>query len=237
MTVSTSNTLEFDRDTSLTMALQLCGVLEAGRDADADDLQMGSRFMNMELQALQAEGVIQRTQERALLTLTAGTASYTLPADVIEVQLGPNDQVGTIVPVSGSETLVTSMTRAEYLDLSDKSANVTGRPTRAYVERQATTTLILWPVPDANCVSLRYTKVRTFFDLDTGSVTPDLARRWSKFLVYATAAHLGRAKSAPMEDIQDLRNEAERMKAVCLEEDQQRGRITFRLRHKGAFWR
>jgi hypothetical protein len=39
------------------------------------------------------------------------SATYTLPADTIEIQLGPSDEIGTIVPVDSdaAETLVLSM--------------------------------------------------------------------------------------------------------------------------------
>lgn len=236
MTVSANSSQEFNRDELLVMAFQLCGILEAGKLPDGDDLAMASNFMNLELQALQAEGVVLRTQERSLLTLTAGTSEYTLPSDTIDVQLGPNDQIGTIVPTAGSETLVQAMSRAEYLDLSDKTSAVTGRPTRAYVEKHAAVTVTLWPVPDASCASLRYTQVRLLRDADTGAVTIDLARRWMKYVTYATAVHLARAKSVPLDNVDDLRSEAERMKAVCLADDNQRGKIRFRLAHGGRRW-
>jgi hypothetical protein len=240
VTVSANSSLQFQVDEMLVMAYQLCGILEAGRQPDGDDLAMGRNFMNLELQSLQAEAVVLRTIERSSLTLgtpDSGTvATYTLPADTIDVQLGPNDQVGTIVNTSGTESLVMTMARAEYQDISNKTASVTGKPTRAYVEKKADVTVTLWPAPDSSAVSLSYSRVRLLRDADTGSVTIDLARRWMKYVTYATAVHLARAKSVPADDVADLRSEAERQKAVCMADDSQRGHIKFRLAHGGRRW-
>lgn len=236
MTVSANSALDYQRDQLIRMSYQLTGLLEAGREPSAADLSMASDFMNLELMSLQADGVILRTIERATLTLVAGTAEYTLPSDTIDVQLGPNDQFGSIIPASGGETMVMAMTRAEWLDLSDKSSNTTGRPTRAYLERQATVTATLWPVPDASAVSLRYSRVRLLRDADTGAVTLDLARRWLKFVAYATAVHLGRAKSITSDAIKGLEIQADKLKKACLADDNQRGKLRFRLAHVGRHW-
>lgn len=236
MTVSANSDLDYQRDQLIRMSYQLTGLLQAGREPDAADLAMAADFMNLELMALQAEGVVLRTVERATLTLVAGTSLYTLPSDTIDVQLGPNDQFGSIIPASGGETMVTAMSRAEWMDLSDKSSNTMGRPTRAYLEKQASVTVTLWPVPDASAVSLRYARVRLLRDADTGAVTLDLARRWLKFVAYATAVHLGRAKSITSDSIKGLEAQAEKLKRACLADDNQRGKIRFRLAHSGRHW-
>lgn len=236
MTVSANATTDYQRDQLIRMAYQLAGVLEAGREPEAADLSMASDFMNLELMALQADGVILRTIERTTLTLVAGTMAYTLPADTIDVQLGPNDQLGSIVPTSGSETLVTAMSRAEYLDLSDKTSAVSGRPTRAYVEKLASVTVTLWPAPDATSASLRYARVRLLKDVDTGAVTVDLARRWLKFVTYATAVHIARAKSLSADAVKGLEIQADKLKKACLADDNQRGKVRWHLVHQGRHW-
>jgi hypothetical protein len=236
VTVSANYTQEFQRDELLTLALQATGTLEAGEEPPAADLAMASNFLNLELQSLQAEKIVLRTVERATLTLTAGTAEYTLPADTIDVQLGPNDQLGTILPSAGGESIVKSMSRAEYADITDKTSTNTGRPTRAYVERLASITITLWPVPDAASTTLRYSRVRLLRDADDGAVTMDLARRWLKYVVYAVAVHIARSKSLGQEVVQDLRAEAELAKERCKEDDTQRGRLNFRIAHSGVRW-
>jgi hypothetical protein len=236
MTVSSNYAVDFSRDEIVRMAFQLCGVLEGGKEPESGDVAMASDFINFELKALQAEGVTLRHVERATLTLVSGTAAYTLPADTVDVEMGPNDEIGSILPSSGSETPVFSMTRAEYMALPDKTSTVTGRPTRAYVEKLSGVTVTLWPVPDSTSATMRYSRVRLIRDADDGAVTMDLVPKWLKYVAYVTAENLARAKSLPMETIKDLEGKAERQKAVCLADDGQKGKIRFHLAHSGVRW-
>jgi hypothetical protein len=233
MTVSTSVLIDFQRDQILQMAFQLAGLVGGGKVPSADDTGMAANFMRLELMALQAEKVILQTTERTTLALVAGTAEYALPTDTVDIQPGPNDQVGTILRSGGTETLVTLMSRAEYMDVSDKTAAVAGTPTRVYVEKQAVVTAVFWPVPDASSLSFRYARVRFLKDTDAGSVTLDLARKWHKYLTFAVAAQVARAKSLPLDNVMSLTKEAERLKEICKADDNQRGNIRFRLAHRG----
>lgn len=232
MTVSANYALDYTRDQLLTTAFRLAGVLDADGALQQTDVAMGAAFMNLELMNLQAEGVILRTLERVTLTLVAGTASYALAADTIDVEVGPNGTVGTIVPASGSETAVLAMTRHEYLDLTDKGVVTTGRPGRVYIERAALVTLIFWPVPSADAPTFRYGRVRLLRDMDTGAVTVDLARRWLQFVTYAVAAQVALSKSIDLPRVSYLRKEAERMKTALQSEDTQRGSIRLRVSHR-----
>lgn len=236
MTVSTSALIDFQRDQLLTLGFQLAGQLGAGKSPSADDVGMAANFLRLELSALQAEGVILQTIERTTLTLVSGTATYTLPSDTIEVQLGPNDQAGTIVDTGSTESIVTTMSRAEYLDLSDKTSAVTARPTSVYIEKLAAVTATFWPVPDTTSVSYRYARVRLLRDTDSGSVTMDLARKWHKYLTFAVAAHVARAKSMPLDSVTSLIRESERLKDICKADDNQRGKIRFVVAHNGRHW-
>lgn len=234
MTVSTSYTLDYTTDQILRMAYQSCGLLEAGRDPNANDLAMGRDFLNLELMALEAEGPITRRVTRTTLSLVAGTSEYTLPADTLDVKLGPNDELGTIVPTSGGETIVFNMPLADYTSISVKTAQ--GRPTRAYVERGANIKIILWPVPDSTAASLRYNQVRLGFDSSTGLVTVDLARRWLKALVLLTSAQIARAKSLPLQLYGSLRGEGESLKERLLADDMQRGNMYAVVKHNVNRW-
>lgn len=236
MTVSTNSLPDLQRDQLLQISFQLAGLLGAGKEPSAEDNAMAANFLRLELMALQAEGVLLQTVERTTLTLVAGTAAYTLPTATIDVQLGPNDQAGSIVNTSSTETLVTTMSRAEYLDLSDKTSAVTGRPTRVYIEKLATVSATFWPVPDSTSVTWRYAQVRLLRDTDTGAVTMDVARKWHKYLAYAVASAVARASSLALDAVMSLGKEAERLKEICKADDNQRGKIRFRLAHNGRHW-
>ena len=237
MTVSANASLDYTRDQLISTAFQLAAVYPAGGMVLPEDVDAAAAFMNLELMELQAEIPILRTQERSTLTLVAGTAEYTLPSDIIDIPVGPNDHVGTIVPASGGESIVMSMTRQEYMDLANKATTATsGRPVKCYLEKTSPCKVVLWPTPDANSVTLRFNSTRLLKDVDTGVVTVDLARRWLQYVACATASQIALSKSMPLERVQYLRAEAERIKAACKADDNQRGKIRFRVGHNARRW-
>lgn len=239
MPTSINATLNYTRDQLITAAYRLAGLWPSNQSAGdiqaAYDIAMATDFLNLELMELQAEGVVLSAAAFSLLSLVAGTATYSLPADTIDVQVGPNDEAGTIKPVSGSETPVLIMHRAEYLGQADKAT--AGRPTSVYVDRGATVAVTFWPTPDDSTEQFRYSRVRLLKDMDTGSVTVDLARRWLQYVTMAVAAQVALAKNIGLDRVNWLKSEAERIKAVCKVDDNERGKIRFRLRHRaGRFW-
>ncbi len=235
MTVSANATLDFQRDQLITAAFRLAGVLDADGALVSTDAAMGADFMNLELMNLQAEGVVLRTIERPTpLALVSGTATYTLAADTIDVQLGAYDEAGMIVDTTSGETMVMSMPRHEYLLISNKTS--TGRPARVYIERLAAVTLTFDPIPDDSTQTFRYSRVRLIKDMDTGAVTVDLARRWLQYVTYAVASQICLAKSIDLAKVGYLRKEAQRMKERLMADDNQRGAIRMRVSHSGKRW-
>jgi len=233
MAVSGNTSLDYQRDQLLTMALQFAGQLDSGRQAKQADLEMAAGYMNLELMTLQAEGVVLRTIERTTQTLSDGTASYSLSSSTIDVEPGPNGQAGVVASSGGNDTIVRLISRSEYLDISSKTSE--GRPTMCYVEKGSTVSLLFWPTPDAT-YTFTYSRVRLLNDMDSGSVTMDLARRWLQAITYAVASQVALAKSMPLDLVSFLRSEAERLKAICRADDSQRGKVRFRLAHSGRRW-
>lgn len=80
------------------------------------------------------------TVEQRTLTLVAGTASYPLPAEVIDV-------LDAVLRRSGKDTPMLPMGREEYLGLPDKTLR--GRPDRYFTDRQAGAVVLKpWFVPE-----------------------------------------------------------------------------------------
>lgn len=232
MPVSANATLNYSRDELITMALRLTGTLNAAQAPTAADVTMAAGFLNLELMNLQAEGVVLTSIERTTLELVAGTATYALPASTLDVELGNNDIAGTIVPASGGESIVSVMSRAEYMSITDKTSAITGRPTRVYIERSNPITLVFWPVPDADSDYFRYARVKLLADMDTGAVNVDLRRQWLMAVVYAVAAHLALAKSLGLDRAGFLRGEAERLKTRLRDHDGEQGKVRLRIVHR-----
>lgn len=184
MTISTTATWELRRDQVITTALQLAGVLNAGHPASAEQKALGATLLQMNLTALQADGIILRALERYSQTLVDGTAAYAAPADTISVEDGAmvRDTADNDAP------LYMLSTPRDYLSRGVKT--LTGQPTEYYPEQQSdgTWTVTLYPVPTSDWATLIYPRVRKLRDTDTGSVTLDVPVKFTEPVCLKLAA-------------------------------------------------
>jgi hypothetical protein len=234
VTVSTNVVLNFTRDQLLTAAIRKTGILEASQIPDSAMLANAAVNLELVIKSLQAEDVNLGTIERATpMALTAATASYSLPSDTIDITIGQSDNLGTLVRADGSESIIKTMSRDEWLQLAVKTQS--GPPTRGYLEKGPTCTITFWPVPDVSTYTFRYTKVRLFKSGGTGANTMDSRGFWAEYFVYAVAEGVaydnslfGRAK--------ELGAKGEKLRARCLTGEAQHGKIRWRVAQRGRNW-
>lgn len=210
--------------------MQLAGIIPSQQaTVDDSDLSMAHDFLNMEIDALQAEGIILRTVSRTTVALVSPTAQYTLPTDTIDVFVGPDNMLGTVLAAGGNtETLVRQIRRHEYLAISNKSS--TGTPTLAVVERVGVVTVTFWPVP-AQSYTFNYQQIRCARDVVPGNATPDVDVRRQMALMYSLAHTMAVAKSMPIQRCSYLRSERDRLKDVARADDVERGHGQFYIAH------
>lgn len=230
MTTASTSLFELNVDQLIRRSLQIAGLMPSQQaEVDAADLSMGHDFLNMELDALQAEGITLRTVARTTLALVASTAAYALPSDTIDVFIGPDNMIGTVLVSGGNtETLVRGVSRHDYLSINNKSS--TGTPVLCVVERQGTVTATFWPVPSA-VFTFNYQRVRCARDTTTGTTTPDVDVRRQKALLYSLAFDFCVAKSQPIERCRFLREERDRLRALARMDDVERGHGQFYIAH------
>jgi len=223
MTTSGTSTFELNVDALIRRSFQLAGLLEAAQSPSQfpDDLAMARDFLNMELGAMQTEGLLQRTVERKTLALSAGTTQYALESDCIDVFIGPDNMIGTMLaPGSTTETLVRAIHRHEYVSISSKSSQ--GTPVFCYVERLAAVSVLFWPVP-SQAFTFSYQKVRAVMDTTPGDKTPDVWVRRQQALMWSLAFTLATAKSQPLPRCGFLRAERDRLKDAAKMNDNEQG--------------
>lgn len=229
MTTSLNASFDLSRDQIIRMAFQLVGVLEAGKEPDANQLAMASDLLNMGLKALQNDGIILRALEQATTTLTAGVAKYTLAADTLDV-----DDRSFYVTTGTTDLRLEQISRGQYMELSLKA--VQGQPTQFYVEKGTTVSFFLYPTPDGNWTSVTYPRVRLLRDMDTGSVTTDLPSKYLKYVTYMLAADLALHHGLlPRQQILAQTANDEKMRA--LNDDTERGPVSFRASYGRKFTR
>jgi hypothetical protein len=229
MTTQTTSISELTVDELIELAWNTSGMLTAGKHPSPAEYNLGHKMLEMELGSLQRDGHMLRDRENTTLTFVAGTNQYDLPSDVLDVIVGTNDVVGTIIDTSGgAETIVTSMSLQEWMTLSTKNLTNGARPTKVLIEKLGRIRLTFWPTPDSSIASLRYTRINFIKGATQGDRTIDVMRTWQEYLMYAVAAKLCAASSLPLERVGYFRQLADAEKRNCLVQDQEHGNAFFR---------
>ena len=164
--MATSGTATFNLDIHeiIEEAYERAGL---GRAFSGNDFRTARRSLNLLAQDFANRGINLWTIEESTLSLTSGTATYTLPADTVSI-LDHSIREGT--GTSQSDLAITRMSLGEYSSISSKNSQ--GRPVKVYVERLVSAPKItVWPVPNNNNYTLVYYRIRRIEDSVNGSVT------------------------------------------------------------------
>ena len=162
--MATSGTATFNLDINeiIEEAYERAGL---GRAFSGNDYRTARRSLNLLGQDFANRGINLWTIEDATLSLTSGTASYTLPADTVSI-LDHSIRTGT--GTSQSDLTITRMSLGEYAGISSK--NTQGRPVKIYIERlRDAPQITVWPVPDNNTYTLVYYRIRRIEDSAAGA--------------------------------------------------------------------
>lgn len=139
-----------------------------------------------------SRGLNMWTFDQGTVSLVAGTATYTLPAqtiDIIEQQIRTTNSDGTT-----TDTTVDRMSVSQYAQIPNKTTQ--GQPNQIFVKRGVTdTTVTLWPVP-SQFYTLVYWRLRRTQEAGGVTLTPDMPFRFVPALVSGVAYHLA-VKKAP----------------------------------------
>lgn len=213
MTVASTSTRELDITTLLQRAYQLATMMPIEQGASGAQWEARAAFgrdmLEMTVDNLQAEGLLTRDVETYDVTLTDGTAAYTLPATTIRV-------VGNAMYQSASGQPwfpVRAMDREEFLAIADKTSE--GSPTRYYQARTGTVVLNLWQIPDTTGATLRVQRQKLLADNNVGTATVDLERSWSKYLLWELAHHFAVSGGIEVQRCGYLHSKATDILKVC----------------------
>ena len=126
---------------------------------------------------------------------------------------------------SGAEMPVTLVSRAEYVQLSDKST--TGKCNQVYYDPQygALGTLYAWPTCDDVKDVLHFTFERTLQDFDAATDNPDFPIEATDYLVKGLRYELAGAYGVPGPRRQELRDEAREARDDWLDWDSENSSV------------
>ena len=184
--MATSSSRDFNLDVAelIEEAYERCGLeMRTGYDA-----KTARRSLNLMFADWANRGLNLWTVKQATVSVSSGTASYTLVdntvVDLLEVVLRNS---------SGTDFTLTQMSRSEYLRIPNKGN--TGQPSQYFFDRQVTPTITLWSTPDASYTLVFY-YVRRIEDADALVNTTDAPFRFLPCMAAGLAYYIA-IKRAP----------------------------------------
>ena len=184
--MATSSSRDFDLDVG--------GLIEEAYERSGLEMRTGydaktaRRSLNLMFADWANRGLNLWTVKQATVSVSSGTASYTLldatVVDLLEVVLRNS---------SGTDFTLTQMSRSEYLRIPNKTS--TGQPSQYFFDRQVTPTITLWSTPDASYTLVFY-YVRRIEDADALVNTTDAPFRFLPCMAAGLAYYIA-IKKAP----------------------------------------
>ena len=178
MAVSANAAFTATRDQLVMDALAMLGGVGPNKTPTGDQLAHGARELNKLVKSMDSDGVLLWKTDRDTFTTTASTASYTLDADILEV----DEPINLLQSGAASRSIIVPMSRDDYMSIADRT--VEGTPTQYYIEKDLSSgallshTMYLYPVPDTTGDTVEHTVHRKARDFDTGSDNPDFPQAW-----------------------------------------------------------
>lgn len=236
MTVSTTNTFEFDISGIALLAYRKAGLVSLYTALTDPQAKYAMDELDLVVRSTHTDGLFAKVMRFEQVTLVAGTSNYTLPTYVLDL-----DGDGAFVPVgqptSGGavgETPVRPISREKWQALSNQGAS--GRPVEYFTDRTGSAIVVyVWPIPDAgNAGTIRFQAHRLRANAREGQATLEFEPYWQEYFVTALASRLAMSHSLGLGRVKMLRDEAEELLKRCNAQSQQRGAQQFSVAHRSG---
>ena len=185
-----------------------------------NDLRNARRSFNLLTMEWQNRGLNLWTIASGTLSLTSGTATYTMPTDTVDI-LEHQIRTGT-----GTSQVDTNLTRISVSTYAQQSAkNTQGKPTQIFVQRLAgSVTVTMWPVPDsADTYTLSFFRIVGIDGISSridGTTTSFVPPRFAPCLVSGLAYYIDMKRPEVANRVAPLKQEYEFQFELAAGEDQ-----------------
>jgi hypothetical protein len=185
MATSGSTDFELDVNDYIEEAFERCGLeVRTGYD-----VRTATRSLNLMFADWANRGLNRWTIEQSTLSLTSGTATYSLPTDTIDI-LSAVIRTGT--GSTQSDTQITRISRDAFINIPSK--NTEAQLNQWYVDRQIAPTIKVWPTPNTS-YTLVYDRLTRIEDADSSINTLDVPFRFYPCLAAGLAYYLAMKKA------------------------------------------
>lgn len=197
------------------------------------DLKTARRSLNLLFADWANRGVNLWTIDSSTIPMVAGTATYSLPADTVDL-LEHVIRTGAGSTSTQADLSITRISVSTYASIPNKLS--TGRPIQVWINRlDIAPTITVWPVPDASTTyTFVFWRLRRIQDAGTGVNIMDIPFRFLNPMVAGLAYYLALKKDADFgksffgqQRIQLLKQIYDEAWASAQDEDREKASVRF----------
>jgi hypothetical protein len=191
------------------------------------DLKTARRSLNLLLAAWANQGINMWTIEQGSQVLTAGTNTYTLPADTVDL-IEHVIRTGAGNVSTQTDLTITRISVSTYSSIPNKLQQA--RPIQIWINRQAAAPqFTVWPTPDnSQTYTLVYWRLRRIQDAGAGGTyTQDIPFRFLNALVSGLAYYLSMKIPGAIERMQVLKAQYDQDWDLASSEDREKAAVRF----------
>jgi len=222
--MTTSGTTAFNLDLSeiVEEAFERCGAeLRTGYD-----MRTARRSLNLLFADWANRGVNLWTIDSNSITLVPGTATYSLPADTVDL-LEHVVRTGAGSASTQADLNITRISVSTYATIPNKLTQA--RPIQVYIDRiSPIPTITVWPIPDnVQTYTFVYWRLRRLQDAGNGVNTMDVPFRFLPCMIAGLASYLSLKVPGGLERAQMLQAQYDAAWEMAAGEDREKAAVRF----------
>ena len=220
MTTSGLTTFNPDVNEYIEEAFERCGAeLRSGYD-----FRTARRSLNLMFADWANRGINMWTIEQGTQTLTQGTATYTLPADTVDL-IEHVIRTGAGNESTQADLQITRISVSTYSSIPNKLQQA--RPIQVWINRQQPAPqFTVWPIPDGSqTYQFVYWRLRRIQDAGSGSNTEDIPFRFINALVSGLAYYLSMKIPGAVERMPMLKEQYDAAWELASTEDREKAAL------------
>ena len=185
------------------------------------DLRTARRSLNIMFADWANRGINMWTIEQGTIPLVAGTATYDLPSDTVDL-LEFVIRTNAGATATQADLTMSRISVSTYASIPTKLSQ--GRPIQAWIDRQAETpTVTLWPVPDSTQpYQFVYWRLKRVQDAGGGVNTMDVPFRFIPCMTAGLAYYLALKVPGAVERLQILKQQYDEAWELAATEDREK---------------
>jgi hypothetical protein len=189
------------------------------------DMRTARRSLNLLFADWANRGINMWTIEQGTINLVAGTATYVLPTDTVDL-LDHVIRTGAGNASTQADLTITRISVSTYATLPNKLTQA--RPIQIWIQRFNTPQVTVWPVPDSvQPYQLVYWRLRRIQDAGTGVNTMDVPFRFLPCMVAGLAWYLSLKLPNAMPRMDALKAQYDEAWKLASDEDREKAAVRF----------